>query len=169
MKKTLTYPVIVTVLLLVLICNLIPVAVLPDSGLTVWSWVPAAVMLAMIFNGVIACLFKHKGDFFSFPKSSALWGEDKEETFTEAYEVSFRVKLLVFFMAIPCYLPIVFFAKSGADTLWTLLVYGVPQLVFLLAEIPDTLKEVKADQKKKAEREAEKREQEKKESMGQWK
>lgn len=67
MKKTLTYPVIVTVLLLVLICNLIPVAVLPDSGLTVWSWVPAAVMLAMIFNGVIACLFSTRG-FFLFPQ-----------------------------------------------------------------------------------------------------
>ena len=86
----------------------------------------------------------------------------KDRTLTDGYEKEFRMMLLIYCAAIPFYIPIICFASNWADTLWTLLVFIVPQGIFIAHEIRKTIQDVKIQK----EREKERIEQERREELG---
>ena len=100
---------------------------------------------------------------------SNIFSEDKEYTFTEEYERKFRWMLLVYFAAIPFYLPIICFATTWQQILWSLLVAFVPQGIFIGCGIAGTIGEAKKERLRQAQLEKERIEQERREELGRWK
>ena len=170
MKKHLKYSHIFFVTLGLLIVNAIPVIVFRDQiKISAYSLIAITVAAVVVFNGILACLFKHKGNFLIMRKhNGAIFSEDKDHTFTNRYECEFRRMLLIYCAAIPFYIPIICFASNLQEALWSLLVYSVPQIIFLVNEIRKTLKDVKKEKLHQAQLEKERIEQERREELGHW-
>ena len=175
MKKELKYSHIFYVTFAILVINLIFVIIfLPKIKTTVYSIFPTGMALTVIANGILACIFKHKGNFLLFAirkkyRIFIIFSSDQEYTFTEEYERDFRASLLVYCAAIPFYLPIILFV-SELNTLWlTMLAFSVPQ-IFITAQIfYRRAKKSKAEKLRQEALEKERIEQEKREELGYWK
>jgi len=170
MKSKLKYSFIIGITLVLLIFNVIPVLIFEErSGISVHSFVPMAVMLLTLVNGVLSCVFKHKGNFLMIRKhQSGIFSTDKDYTFTKEYENEFRMMLLIYCIPIPFYIPIIFFASSSEQVIWTLLVFFLPQAVFIFRGIYQTLQDVKKEKLKQEELEMQRREQERREELRYW-
>ncbi len=171
MKYKLKYSHIFHITLALLIINLIPVLCFRKSVvLSQYTLPPIAVMSLMIINGILSCIFKHKGNFLIIRKYHGfIFSSDKDYTFTEEYEKNFRWMLLVYCAVIPFYLPIAFFASSWLQTLWTLLVLLVPQAIFVIHSIYETIQDVKKEKLRQKQLQKERIEQGRREELGHWK
>jgi hypothetical protein len=127
-------------------------------------------MSLVTVNGILACLFKHKGNFLMFGKKHGfIFSQDKDYTFNDDHENEFRLMLLVYCAAIPFYLPVIFFASSWPQTLWTLFVLFVPQAIFIIQGIYKTVQDVKKEKLLQEQIQKERIEQERREELGRWK
>ncbi len=77
--------------------------------------------------------------------------------------------LFVYLVAIPFYIPIIFFASSWWETLWALAVFLFPQATYIVHGIYQTIQDVKESKRKQAQLEKERIEQERREELGHWK
>ena len=99
----------------------------------------------------------------------SIFMEDKANTFTDEYEIEFRWMLLVYCATIPFYIPVIFFASGLLQTLWSLLILLVPQIVFTIHTIYKTVQYIKKEKLRQAQLENERIEQERREELGHWK
>ena len=74
--------------------------------------------------------------------------------------------LLVFFLPIPFYIPVIFFVSGAPQMLLDLLLLFAPQFVFIAWGVRNTLKDVKAAKERAAALEKERIEQERREELG---
>ena len=173
MKKPIPYYVTLLAVLISLLLNMIPVVLLwEQAGVTIFSSFPLLCLIVALSNGFVACVCKHKGDYFGMRKWGTLipfFQSDREYTFTEEYDRKFRWMLLVYFLPVPCYLPIILLANSMWDMLWALLVLLAPQIVYITVDVKEFVKEVKEQKEKEAKQERERLEQERREELGHWK
>ena len=175
MKKPIPYYVTLLATLFSLLLNMIPVVLLwEQAGVTVFSSLPLLCMAYAVFIGLGACARKSTNSLFWFGerRHSFLFSE-KEYTLSKNHDREFRWMLLVYFLPVPCYLPIILLANSAADMLWALLVLFAPQIVYMIIDGKALVKEVKKDvreqKEKKAKQERERLEQERREELGRWK
>ena len=172
MKIKLKYPLILGILLALLLVNAIPVLLLPEkAALTNFSVFPGAVAVFMVIYGLCALIDKHKGNYFllSDPRGRSL-SYNKSYTYKEEYERGFRLSLLIYFGAVPFYIPLIFFARSyPAATFGTFAVMLVPQIFLAIPTIREAIQDSKERKRILAERERERIEQERREELGKWK
>ena len=169
-KKPLSYPLILGILALLFLVNICPVLILQDRvELNNFSLIPAAVAVLVLLNGLGALLFKHVDNYFNFgTPRRGLFTAPKEYTYTEEYEREFRWMMLVYFAAVPFYIPCICFSSDYAETAWTLVPLAGPQLVFMLHGMYETVQHVKTAKAEAEQRERELREQEQREELGVW-
>ena len=74
-----------------------------------------------------------------------------------------------FCLVIPFYIPQIFFASNYLQTLWALLTFFIPQIVFIIMGVTDILKDVKEYKAKTEQLEKERLLQEQREELGKWK
>ncbi len=172
MKKPIKYSLIVCVTLALFVANIIPVLVFRDRArITSYAIFAILLLLLHIARTVSACFLKHKGNMFLIRGKYAhihIYSSDREETFTPAYERQFRALLLVHCMAVPFYIPLIFFVHSWRDVLWNLLLFFLPPLIAIANEM---LKVYVAAKEAKEKDEALARErilQERREKDGRW-
>ena len=172
MKIKLKYPLILSVLLALLLVNTIPVLLLPDrAALTHFSVFPGAVAVLMVIYGLCALIDKHKGNYFllSNPRGRSL-SYNKSYTYKEPYEREFRLSMLIYFGAVPFYIPLIFFTRSyPAATFGTFAVMLVPQVFLAIPMVREAIQDSKERKRILAERERERIEQERREELGKWK
>ena len=172
MKIKLRYPLILGVLLALLLVNAVPVLLLPEkAALTNFSVFPGAVAVLMIIYGLCALIDKHKGNYFllSNPRGRSL-SYNKSYTYKEEYEREFRLSMLIYFGAVPFYIPLIFFARGyPAATFGTFAVMLVPQVFLAIPSIREAIQDSKERKRILAERERERIEQERREELGKWK
>ncbi len=173
MKKPIKYSLIVCVTLALLVVNMIPVFLFRDRA-RVTSYASVAILLLLLHTArtVSACFLKHKGNMFLIRGKYAhihIYSPDREETFTPAYEREFRVLLLVHCMAIPFYIPLIFFVHSWENTLWDLLLFFLPPLIAVANEMRKMYAAAKKAKQRDAALEHERIEQERREEEGHWK
>ena len=156
---------------LLLIGNMIPVLVnIEDAQITKYSVPAIAVMTFVIFNGVLSFFLRHKGNYLIFKKHRANeFGSDKGHTFSEEYQKRFFKMLGIYCAAIPFYIPLIFLLTSYIQTLWVLVVFFVPQAIFIVQEIEETEKKVKEAKIRCKQIEEELKEQQKREELGYYK
>lgn len=172
MKTKLKYPLILGILLALLLINAVPVLALPDrAALTNFSIFPGIVAVLMIIYGLCALIDKHKGNYFLLSDSRGRsLSYNKSYTYKEEYEREFRLSLLIYFGAIPFYIPLIFFARGyPRATLGTFAVMLVPQMLLLIPTIREAIRDSKERRRILAERERERIEQERREELGKWK
>ena len=172
MKIKLRYPLILGVLLALFLVNAVPVLLLPEeAALTNFSVFPGAVAVLMIIYGLCALIDKHKGNYFqlSDPRGRSL-SYNKSYTYKEDYEREFRLSMLIYFGAVPFYIPLIFFTRSyPAATFGTFAVMLVPQIFLAIPSIREAIQDSKERKRILAERERERIEQERREELGKWK
>ena len=172
MKIKLKYPLILSVMLALLLVNATPVLLLPEkAALTNFSIFPGAVAVLMIIYGLCALIDKHKGNYFllSNPRGRTL-SYNKSYTYKEEYEREFRLSMLIYFGAVPFYIPLIFFTRSyPAATFGTFAVMLVPQIFLAIPLVREAIQDSKERKQILAERERERIEQERREELGKWK
>ncbi|MBQ3507938.1 MAG: hypothetical protein IJA91_05245 [Clostridia bacterium] len=171
-KTKLTYPLVLSILLGLLLLNVIPVLALPDkAALTRYSYPPGILLIVLTIYGLCAIIDKHKGNYFRLESSRGRsFSGNKSYTYTEAYEREFRWSLLIYFGAMPFYLSLVFFARSfplSAGLSLALLL--VSQLILMIPSVQRSIQDAKERKQILAERERERIEQERREELGKWK
>ena len=171
MKSILKYRFIFLSVLIASVLNILPVIVFwSKAAVSRYSLAPMGIMALVILNGILACIFKNKGNFLMIRNYRwSLFSEDREYTFTDAYERQFRWMLLIYCTSIPFYVPIIFFSSSWSNTLWTLLVLLIPQGSFIAYDIKKTVDDVKASKRHRERLEQERIKQEQREELGRWK
>lgn len=170
MKPKLKYSLIITIVAILLILNVQPVIIFWErASFSKYSFMPAFIMACIVTIGIFACVLRHKGNFLMFGGSRSVFRDDKDYTFTDEYDRRFRWMLLVYFAAVPFYIPLIFFTKSDVDLLWMLPVIFVPQAVFIAHGIYETLQDVEEEKRRQEQFEKERAEQEKREELGRWK
>ncbi len=68
--------------------------------------------LIVIINGVLALIFKHKGNFFIIRKYNNPFTNDNDYTFTPEYDKRFILSFAIYFAPIPFYLPLILFTSD---------------------------------------------------------
>ncbi len=161
----------IAILLFILsLLNIIPLFIFKDNiAFSQYSIPPLMLMLLVILNGVMALIFKHKCNFFVIRKYHTPFTNDKDYTFTPEYDKKFILSFVIYFAQVPFYLPLIFFTKNWAQTLLSLLLFALPQIIFIIQGILETVKDAKAEKMKKQQREQELREQQRREELGHWK
>ena len=127
-------------------------------------------MIAMIINGILSYLLRHKGNGLTFSRFDCNpFAPDRDYTFEESYTKRFFIMLKIYCIVIPFYIPQIFFASNYLQTLWALLTFFIPQIVFIIMGVTDVLKDVKEYKAKTEQLEKERLLQEQREELGKWK
>ncbi len=152
--------------------NILVVVLLREHAqLSAYSVPALVIMSVVILNGVLAWIFQDRGNYLHFRRyRPSLLGADHEaQTSSKAYCKEFYQSLLIYGAAIPFYIPLIFLLSEIKQTLWVLLVLFAPQLVFVIRDILRDIKEKEEHKAKQKQMEAELKEQQKREELGNWK
>ena len=174
MKKSPSYLAVTVIIGVLLAGNLLALFLFREQAkFTAPSLIPTVTAALVTVWGVLAVLFRHKRNCLAFRRHAyslvTLLREDDPRAYTEEYKNKFRRMLLVFFLPVPFYIPVIFLVGGVPQMLLTLLLLFAPQFVFFAQGVHETLRDVKAQKELDARREAELREQERREELGKFK
>ena len=172
---------IINLIVFVLICvvSILPIVLFWDNiGITKYSIAAVAFLIDHLVYGFLAIVFQNKGNFLRFSPfflshlDRYLFRKNKEYTYTREYEQKFLKMLAIYFSTLPMYLPCILLTKTLAAMPISMVVFGLPQIYFLICETYDTVIYVKRrrseDIQYKKWLDKELKEQKKKEEMGKW-
>ncbi len=133
--------------------------------------IPAAVlMLLCTTNAILSYILRHKGNFLYIGRIRPnVLSQDKEYTYAPEYERKFCIMLAIYCAAIPFYIPLIFLVSNWHQTLWSLLVFAAPQMVFIIQDVVGMAKDIKRYKEKTKQREQELKRQQQKEELGKFK
>lgn len=159
------YGLVLAVNLLVLFCQK------NNTDISFHSLPAIILMFLMMIHAASSYILRHKGNYLPFKRFTHLipFASDKDHTYKAEYLNRFFIMLKVYCLAIPFYIPQIFLTSSYAETLWALVPFFMPQLIYVIMGIADTLSDVKEDKIKKTQSEKERLEQERREAQGKWK
>ncbi|MBO5939100.1 MAG: hypothetical protein J6Q82_06335 [Clostridia bacterium] len=168
-------------ILLLLFCAILFVSIVPlllfwnKLQITKYS-IPAIGLLTFhLLYGLLAYVFQNKGNFLAFSTyflrnaDIILFRKDAEYTFTQEYKQSFHRMLALYYSVVPMYLPCILLTSTPAAMPIALIVFFIPQSVFLFQKIQEKRAFIKAKIQEKQRMEEELREQKRKEELGKWK
>ena len=162
--------------IVILIASILPVIISKDVAITKYSFISIAFASCSVIYAVIAFILKEKGNLFTAGHRfwrfvDYLFAKNESYTKTEDYKKEFELSAFVFCATIPPYILFAFFTNDFyfellKVVLWTILRELVIIVVIIL---PNNIKSIKERKRLAAEYEADKEEQERRESMGKWK
>ncbi len=166
-KSVMLYTLLYSLLTLL---NFVPLIIFKDSAkISVYSIPSVLVLIAVSITAVISYFLRHQDNYLVYRRHRSIFSGERDYTYSEEYERRFRLMLVIYCIPIPFYLPVIFFARSYMHSLWSLLLYAIPQIAFMVMEICDTVKDVKDAKMKRLDEKRERREQEMREELGRWK
>ncbi len=126
---------------------------------------------------VIAFANKKKGNLFVLGRNKLFVAflrslkDDDPDTDSEEYQKEFALSAFIFCASIPLYIPLAFFAKGFYTALSSALFVTVLRILFtlLLVLVPRIMKQAQGKKQGRIKDEADRKEQERRESMGKWK
>ncbi len=163
--------------ILILIACVLPVILREDAAIT-FNSAPAIVFcICSSAYAVIAFLNKEESNLFVLGKNKLfiaflrLFDDDKVNTDSDEYKKEFAFSAFIFCASIPFYIPLAFFAKEFYSALSSTLLVTLLRTIctFLLVLIPPIIKNAKDKKQARIKDEADRKEQERRESMGDWK
>lgn len=170
---------------IIIACVIVLVSVLPmlifmqNLQITKYS-VPAICLLVFhLLYGLFAYMYQNKGNYLRFSAyfirrmDILFFSKDEEYTYTATYEKNFDRMLAIYYSVIPMYLPCIFLTSKPSQMPIALIVFLIPQAIFIFKESKEKIAYIKErkrmKQLKEEELQKQLREQERKESMGKWK
>ena len=162
--------------IVILIASILPVIISKDAAITKYSSISIAFAFCSVVYAVIAFILKRKGNLFTagyrfWRFVDYLFAETESYTNTEDYKKEFAFSAFIFCVSIPFYIPPAFFAKSFYTALSSALSVAIFRslLMIVLVLIPRIIKNVQDKKQSRIKDEVDKKEQERRESMGKWK
>jgi len=158
----------------VLILSALPIVMREDAVITRYSNVSIAFAFCSVAYAVIAFLLKNKGNLFVagrfwFYRALSLTFSENE-SYTE-YKKEFELSAFIYCVTIPTYITLAFFANGFYSALSQALGWSILRRVVILTVviIPHIIKQIKAKKQQLIKDEADRKGQERRESMGTWK
>lgn len=161
----------------IIVVSVLPVIVSENAAIT-FNSVPALVFgVCSLIYAVIAFLSKDRGNLFVFGKNKLFFAflrwlsDDRPDTDSDEYKKEFALSAFIFCASIPLYIPLAFFAKNFYTALSSTLSVTILRilLTFVFVLITHIIKNAKNKKRDRIKDEADKKDQERRESMGKWK
>lgn len=162
----------------ILIASALPIMIFKDHvAITKYSFISFAFAIGSVVYVLIAFNLKNKGNLFLAGKywfSNMLsWSFLKDQSYTksEEYKKEFELSAFIYCAPIPVYITIAFFANGFYSTLSQALGLTLVRMIaiIIIVIIPTIIKRIKAKKHQSIKDEADRKEQERRESMGNWK
>ena len=160
----------------ILIACIFPVIFNENAAISINSTPAIVIGICSVVYAVIAFLNKEHGNAFLLGKNKLFIAflrslEENPDTDNDEYKKEFVLSAFIFCASIPFYIPLAFFAKSFYTALSSALSVTMLRIVltFALVLIPRIIKNAQDKKKARIKDEADRKEQERRESMGQWK
>lgn len=171
MKKTKKILIFISFFAFSVLINVIPLIVFKDkAAVSEQSYYSIIIMILVSIYGISAYFLRHEGIYLMFQKYRfPVSDDDIEYTYTTEYMNNFYLMFLIYWLAVPFYIPCIFFVSKWEHTLWTICVLLTPQIIYLILGIFDTLKNIKEYQLKQQQLAQELKEQQAREEMGHFK
>ena len=126
---------------------------------------------------VIAFWNKEQGNLFLLGRNKLViaflrsFSDDKPDTDSDEYKKEFELSAFIFCASIPFYIPLAFFANGLYTALTSALSVTILRILFtlILVLVPRIMKHAQDRRQGRIKDEADKKEQERRESMGKWK
>lgn len=164
---------LVLVGVIVIVIGVAPILVYADRlHITKYSILAIAFLIFHLLYGMLAYVFRYKGNYLRFSLFFLrhfwfyIFESNKEHTLTKEYKQKFNRMLGVYFAVVPLYIPCIFLTSSAAFTSLALVVFLIPQVLFVSWEVRDFSNRIKQKKEKQLQAEREKQEQERREEMG---
>ena len=163
--------------IVILIACVLPVIFNEDAAISLNS-VPAIVFgICSSIYAIIAFVNKKQGNLFVLVRNKLFiaflrsLSDDKSNTDSDEYRKEFALSAFIFCASIPLYIPLAFFAKSFYTALSSALSVTILRILFtfILVLVPRIIKNVQDKKQGRIKDEADRKEQERRESMGKWK
>ena len=161
----------------ILIACVLPV-ILNENASISFNSAPAIVFgICSVVYAVIAFVNKEQGNLFVLGRNKLFIAflrslkDDNPDTDSDEYKKEFALSAFIFCASIPFYIPLAFFSKSFYTALSSALSVTMLRIVltFALVLIPSIVKNAQDKKKARIKDEADRKEQERRESMGKWK
>ena len=161
----------------ILIACVLPV-ILNENASISFNSAPAIVFgICSVVYAVIAFVNKEQGNLFVLGRNKLFIAflrslkDDNPDTDSDEYKKEFALSAFIFCASIPFYIPLAFFAKSFYTALSSALSVTMLRIVltFALVLVPRIIKNAQDKKKARIKDEADRKEQERRESMGKWK
>lgn len=161
----------------VLICNAVLIVFADGAALTRYSAIPAAFAVGAVIYALIAFTLRDKGNLFTagrhwFYKALSLtFSDHSPDTQSGEYKKEFAYSAFVYCITVPFYMTLSFFADSYFEALsHAVALTVVRQLTVIIAVlIPLFIRSVNEAKQQHIKDEADRKAQERRESMGKWK
>ena len=160
----------------ILIACVLPIILNENAAISLSSAPALVLCICSVVYAVIAFSNKEHGNAFLLGKDKLFITflrslEDNPDTDSDEYKKEFALSAFIFCASIPFYIPLAFFAESFYTALSSALSVTILRLVltYVLVFIPLIIKNVQYKKKARIKDEANRKEQERRESMGNWK
>lgn len=161
----------------VLILNVLPIIFSDDVGITKYSIVSLAFAICSVVYAVIAFIYKDKGNLFVAGKYwfyrvlSLTFSENESHSEEEEYKKEFELSAYIYCITIPTYITFAFFADGFYSALSQAFRWTIFRLIaiIIVVIIPPIIKRIREKKQQRIKDEADRKEQERRESMGKWK
>lgn len=161
-----------------LLLNALPLIICrSDVSFAGYSVIPLAFAVCSVVYAGIAFRLRGKGNLFTAGKQwiyhdlSRSFSDGGAHTETEEYEKEFRLSALIYCITIPTYITMALLAGGYRSALTQALGWTVVRgfALFIVVILPVIVKRIRAKKQQQTQDEAARIEQERRESMGQWK
>ena len=161
----------------ILIGSVLPV-ILNENAAISFNSAPALVFgICSSVYAIIAFVNKEQGNLFVVGRNKLFIAflrslrDDNLDTNSDEYKKEFALSAFIFCASIPLYIPLAFFAKSFYTALSSALSVTILRILFtfVLVLIPRMIKNAQDKKQERVKDEADRKEQERRESMGKWK
>lgn len=162
----------------VLILNALPIIIFRDDvAITEYSIVSIAFAICSVVYAVIAFILKDKGNLFVAGKYwfyrvlSLTFSENESHAEDEEYKKEFELSAFIYCITIPTYITFAFFADGFYSALSQALGWTIFRqiAIIIVVIIPPIIKRIREKKQQRIKDEADRKEQERRESMGKWK
>lgn len=162
----------------ILILNALPIIIFSDDvAITKYSIPSIAFAICSVVYAVIAFLLKDKGNLFVageywfYRVLSMTFFDNESYTEGREYKEEFELSAFIYCITIPTYITLAFFANGFYSALAQALGWSLVRLIaiIIVVIIPPIIKQIKAKKLQLIKDEADRKEQERRESMGKWK
>lgn len=160
----------------IIFISILPMLIFMDKiEITKFSIPAICLFVFHLLYGFVAYCFRHKGNFLRFNHLFLrhFWFNfvepNKQYTYTKEYRQTFYRMLALYFAVVPMYIPCIFLTATLVAMPIALIVFFVPQMLFISFEVREISNDIKQARQKKHQEDHEKKEQEYRESIGKWK
>ena len=146
-------------------------------AITKYSSISIVFAICSVVYAVIAFMFKDKrnlftaGKFWFYNALSLTFSQKESYTEGEAYKKEFTLTAFIYCVTIPTYITFSFFANGFYSALLQALIWTIIRqiAIILIVMIPPIIKLTKEKKQQRIKDDADRKEQERRESMGKWK